>query len=99
MRLDKHTCQIIQEEVAKQFGIRAVVRLFGSRTDDLQRGGDIDLLIELDHLLDHRTKAYCQLSSRLSIKLCGRQVDVLIKYTTSFPSPIYNMALQTGIVL
>ena len=46
MRLDKHTCQIIQEEVAKQFGIRAVVRLFGSRTDDLQRGGDIDLYIK-----------------------------------------------------
>jgi predicted nucleotidyltransferase len=95
MRLDKHTCQIIQEEVAKQFGIRAVVRLFGSRTDDLQRGGDIDLLIELDHLLDDRTKAYCQ----LSIQLGGRQVDVLIKDPSSLPSPIYTLALQTGIVL
>jgi len=99
MRLDKHTCQIIQEEVAKQFGIRAVVRLFGSRTDDLQRGGDIDLLIELDHLLDDKTKAYCQLTSRLSIQLGGRQVDVLIKDPSSLPSPIYNLALQTGIVL
>ena len=99
MRLDKHTCQIIQEEVVKQFGTRAVVRLFGSRTDDLQRGGDIDLLIELDHLLDDRTKAYCQLTSRLSIQLGDRQVDVLIKDPSSLPSPIYNLALQTGIVL
>ena len=99
MRLDKHTCQIIQEEVAYQFGTRSVVRLFGSRTDDLQRGGDIDLLIELDHLLDDRTKAYCQLTSRLSIQLGDRQVDVLIKDPSSLPSPIYTLALQTGIIL
>ncbi|MEY3777259.1 MAG: hypothetical protein RIR83_1301 [Pseudomonadota bacterium] len=51
------------------------------------------------HLLDHRTKAYCQLSSRLSIQLGGRQVDVLIKDPSSLPSPIYTLALQTGIVL
>ena len=73
--------------------------MFGSRTDYLQRGGDIDLLIELDHLLDDRTKAYCQLTSRLSIQLGGRQFDVLIKDPSSLPSPIYTLALQTGIIL
>ena len=45
MRLDDKTRSIIKNEVAKQFRETAVVRLFGSRVDDTQRGGDIDLFI------------------------------------------------------
>ncbi len=39
MRLDDETRSIIKNEVASQFGAAAVVRLFGSRVDDAQRGG------------------------------------------------------------
>ena len=49
MRLDDKTREIIKSEVASQLGAEASVRLFGSRVDDTQRGGDIDLLIEPGH--------------------------------------------------
>ena len=46
MRLDSETRKIIKGEVASLLGPRSVVRLFGSRVDDEQKGGDIDPLIE-----------------------------------------------------
>ncbi|MDO8370136.1 MAG: hypothetical protein Q7S71_05480 [Candidatus Nitrotoga sp.] len=57
MRLDDKTRKIIKSEVASQFGDEAIVRLFGSRVDDTQRGGDIDLLIEPGRPLAHRIQA------------------------------------------
>lgn len=99
MRLDDKTREIIKTEVAGQLGEKAVVRLFGSRVDDTQRGGDIDLLIEPGRPLAHRIQAECRLSARLYIKLGGRKVDVLIKDPFKPPLPIHEQALRDGIIL
>jgi predicted nucleotidyltransferase len=99
MRLDEKTRDIIKEEIASQLGTEAVVRLFGSRVDDTQRGGDIDLLIDSGCVLAHRIQIECRLAARLYIKLGGRKVDVLIKDAISPPLPIYELALRNGIVL
>lgn len=99
MRLDDKTCEIIKNEVASQLGVDAIVRLFGSRVDDTQRGGDIDLLVEPSVPLTHRIQAECRLSARLYIKLGGRKVDVLIKDPHKPLLPIHEQALRNGIVL
>ena len=99
MRLDDKTREIIKSEVASQLGGDAIVRLFGSRVDDTQRGGDIDLLIEPSVSLTHRIQAECRLSARLHIKLGGRKVDVLIKDPLKPLLPIHDQALRNGIVL
>ena len=99
MRLDDKTRKIIKSEVASQFGAEAIVRLFGSRVDDTQRGGDIDLLIDPIHPLAHRIQAECCLSARLYIKLGGRKVDVLIKDPLKPLLPIHEQALRNGIIL
>ena len=99
MRLDDKTREIIKSEVASQLGVEAVVRLFGSRVDDTQRGGDIDLLIEPGRPLAHRIQAECRLSARLYIKLGGRKVDVLIKDPLKPLLPIHEQALRNGIIL
>ena len=49
MRLSLSTRSTIRDTVRSVVGPDATVRLFGSRTDDDARGGDIDLL---DGLLD-----------------------------------------------
>jgi len=72
MRLDDKTRNIIKTEVASLLGADAVVRLFGSRVDDAQRGGDIDLLVEPRQALASRIQAECRLAARLLIKLGGR---------------------------
>ena len=99
MRLDDKTRQIIKGEVATQLGAEAVVRLFGSRVDDSQRGGDIDLLIEPCQPLAHRVQAECRLAARLFIKLGGRKVDVLIRDPLKPQQPIHEQALRQGIIL
>ena len=90
MRLDDKTREIIKSEVASQLGAEAIVRLFGSRVDDKQRGGDIDLLIEPRQPLAHRIQAECRLAARLYIRLGGRKVDVLIKDPLKPPLPIHE---------
>ncbi len=47
MRLSKRLLAIIKEGLAKSFS-DADVYLFGSRTDDTKRGGDIDIAIDTD---------------------------------------------------
>jgi predicted nucleotidyltransferase len=99
MRLDDKTREIIKSEVASQLGAEAVVRLFGSRVDDTQRGGDIDLLIESGRPLASRIQTECRLAARLFIKLGGRRVDVLIKDPLKPRQPIYEQAISQGIIL
>jgi len=99
MRLDEKTRDIIKSEVASQLGSEAIVRLFGSRVDDAQRGGDIDLFIEPGYALAQRIQVECRLAARLYIKLGGRKVDVLIKDTHSPLLPVHEQALRNGIVL
>ena len=45
MRLSKRIIDILQDNITKSFG-NVDVYLFGSRTDDNKKGGDIDLAID-----------------------------------------------------
>lgn len=99
MRIDSQTRDIIKSEVAACLGTDVVVRLFGSRADDNQRGGDIDLLIDVDNPLKERILTECHLEARLFIRLGGRKVDVLIRDPNKPPLPVHQQALKLGIVL
>lgn len=46
MRLSQKEIEIINKLARKHFGTNTRVFLFGSRTDDHKRGGDIDLLMK-----------------------------------------------------
>ncbi len=46
MRLTDQERRTIVEAVTAEFGPTVTLRLFGSRLDDAQRGGDIDLFID-----------------------------------------------------
>lgn len=45
MRLSQRVVNILRENIQKSFGDVAIY-LFGSRTDDAKKGGDIDLAID-----------------------------------------------------
>ena len=45
MRLSKKTIKILQDNIKKSFG-EVNIYLFGSRTDDTKKGGDIDIAID-----------------------------------------------------
>ncbi len=46
MRLTQTEIEAIKDEALASFGRNVSVYLFGSRTDDMKKGGDIDLIIK-----------------------------------------------------
>ena len=62
------------------------VALFGSRTDDTRRGGDIDLLVETAtaHTVTEMVRQQIQLLAELYWRLGERKIDLL---TTTFGQP------------
>ena len=99
MRLNASTQKTIKTEVLNLLGENCIVLLFGSRTDDNQRGGDIDLLIESPVIIKNRIQLECKLAARLYMKLGGRKVDVLIKDSHTPIKPIHQQAIGHGIIL
>jgi len=99
MRLDEKSRNIIKREVLGVLGPRTVIRLFGSRTDDRLRGGDIDLHVETSEPIDNRVLMECALASRLFILLGGRKVDLLIEAPGLPVRSIDEQAHIHGVVL
>jgi predicted nucleotidyltransferase len=80
-------------------GDDAQVVLFGSRTHDGRRGGDIDLLFETAHQLPSRAAALDALYVGLIRQLGDRKIDVLLKDASTPDAPVLRVALETGVAL
>ena len=101
MRLTPHERQVIQQAANDCFGSQTVVRLFGSRTDDERRGGDIDLLIDTP-LADPAliAQAHLRFVAKLYTQLGEQKIDVLIDYPSrQVDLPIYQIAREQGVLL
>ncbi len=84
MRLNDVQRQAIVSAVKSCFGPQASVKLFGSRTDDQAKGGDIDLLITTDiHDVNDIVRAEMRCQVKLQQLLGEQKIDMLIDY----PSP------------
>ena len=98
MRLDPEIVPRLVEQMRQVYGMDADVWLFGSRTDDNAKGGDIDLYVEttdglnlLDRLIESRSRLF---------KLFGEQkIDLLVRVRGREPSPMERIARNTGIKL
>jgi len=99
MRLSITDIQGIRREVTSQLGRDAEIVLFGSRIDDQARGGDVDLMITLDHVLGSNAGTAAFLSARLERILNGRKVDVVLVTPDATHHMIHDVAKQTGITL
>jgi len=93
MRLSEKEKQAILN-VIRQSDPDAEVRLFGSRTDDHKKGGDIDLLV-LSKRLEYRDKL--KIRYRLKDELGNRKIDLII---TPRPDNAFERhAMNTSLVL
>lgn len=91
MRLSEKEKDIIKTTVWS-FDSVAQLRLFGSRTDDNARGGDIDLLI-ISKVLSYREKLLIR--SDLKKRLGNRKIDIIIveKPESAFTRNAFNNSL------
>lgn len=99
MRLSTNTRKIIRDTVEEIFGSEVTVTVFGSRTDDSARGGDIDLLILSDTPIAQRERKALQLVARLQIRLGDQPIDVLVLDPETPRQAVHEEALRRGVRL
>lgn len=99
MRLTERQIQAISQHVRQVAGERSRVRVFGSRLDDMARGGDIDLMLELPEPVGNPALMAAQRSARVSRAMRGRKVDVLISAPNLMRLPIHDIAFKEGQLL
>ncbi len=99
MRLTDWQSDAIKRAARRVLGHPARVWLFGSRADDTQRGGDIDLFFETDAVLDNRAEAICRLYGTLIMALGDRKIDVLLKDARTPDIPVFDAARRKGVLL
>lgn len=99
MRLAPNQALLIRNLAAQLAGDSARIWLFGSRVRDDARGGDVDLLLELDTPVAEPAQLAASLASRVSRGMDGRRVDVLIKAPNLMYLPIHSVALAEGVRL
>ena len=99
MRLSTEQIVAIRKGVSQLAGDAARVWLFGSRVHDDARGGDVDLLVELDEVVEEPAQLSARLAARISRSMHGRKVDVLIKAPNLLHLPIHIVALAEGVRL
>jgi predicted nucleotidyltransferase len=99
VRLPAHQARAIREKAQADFGPNTRVLLFGSRADDRARGGDIDLLLEVDHPVSNRAAAGARFAAELQIALGDQRIDILIVDPSTPPEPIHDAARRSGVAL
>lgn len=77
------------------------VYLFGSRTRDELRGGDIDLLVELPapRSTDARLQVSIRTAARLRRLIGERKIDVLVADPLSPETPLLRAAREQAMAL
>ena len=99
MRLTPQHVEVIRQATQQLAGDDARIRLFGSRANDDARGGDVDLMLELDHSIAEPAQLAASLAARISRGMNGRKVDVLIRAPNLLELPIHQIALEEGVLL
>lgn len=99
VRLSPAQTETIRQAVREAFGPAAVVRLFGSRVDPAQRGGDIDLHIETDLPPEQALEAEMRLYALLQRRLGPQRIDIVTHRRGQPLRPIDREAHRTGVLL
>lgn len=95
MRLSRKEIEVILNVAQKIYGTSVKVYLFGSRTDDSKKGGDIDLLVRTPEG-KKGILAKIRMSAMLKEKLGDQKIDIIGDHETS---NVALEALNKGILL
>lgn len=99
MRITPHEVSAIRRVTAEVAGERARVKLFGSRTRDDLRGGDIDLLIELPEPTLDKLSLSLRVGAQLQMAVGMRKIDVLVTDPQTVETSLIRSARLEGIAL
>ncbi|GAA4650491.1 hypothetical protein GCM10023116_27740 [Kistimonas scapharcae] len=100
MRISDEHADIICRVLQHYFGADTDVWLFGSRVDDGQRGGDIDLYLETslqspDAVIEAKLNALVEIKQKIG----DQKIDLVIYRRGHNREPIHHEARNTGVRL
>lgn len=81
--------EIIAEIVSRIAGKNAEIYLFGSRLNDQARGGDIDMVVEVEERLERLERAGMKMELERGL---GLPVDILIHVRNTEGTPFQRIA-------
>ncbi len=96
MRLTAEQILTITQTISRLTSGKAEVYLFGSRTDDRSRGGDVDLLIETPERLSFIDRARIRMELEISV---GLPFDLLFHALPSAPTSFQRIAAKSAVRL
>ena len=99
MRLTSVEVEMIRAFAKRHFGEGCTVRLFGSRTDDSKRGGDIDLHIEAESPDLATLRNELKFRQEIKEQLGEQRIDVIVRAPRYTPRAIDIIAVETGLTL
>lgn len=99
MRLSDFEANTVVHAARVAFGEGVRVYLFGSRTDDNARGGDIDLYIETALEQTAAFQARLSFEAAMIMALGDRKIDVLVKPHDRAPTPFERVARRGSVLL
>lgn len=102
MRLNPKERDTIARAARESFTPGTAVFLFGSRTDDNRRGGDIDLLVETPQTpsSEERVERRTRFVTRIWRELDEQRIDVVITAGDELDRrPVVAAAKQSGVLL
>lgn len=97
MRLTDHEINVIRLSAKSFFGPGTRIFLFGSRTDDSRKGGDIDLYVEAEKPTQLQDKI--SFITHLKMNLGDQKIDVVVNAPNKNDKRIFHIARQTGVEL
>ena len=95
MRLSGDTRRIIVDAIRSRDPDARII-LFGSRTDDRARGGDIDLLVVSDRL---GFRDLWPIRRDILDQIGWQKLDLILREKDKADTPIARVAEQTGVCL
>jgi predicted nucleotidyltransferase len=79
--------------------IHHLAHLFGFRLNDEAKGGDLDLMVETNQEVNQPALISAQLAAKISRKMLGRKVDVVLSVPNLKQQAIHSQAKSTGAIL
>jgi predicted nucleotidyltransferase len=101
MRLSISEINIIKNVACEVWGDQAMIYLFGSRTDDSKKGGDIDLFVDLEEEQEPKRIMLqkAEFLGKLDILLGEQKIDLLVRTRYNNHLPIIKTARLNGVAL
>ncbi len=99
MRMPPNYQTTITETAKKVFGESVSVWLFGSRLDDSAKGGDVDLLVQLEKPIADKAVLSARYNAMLQMKLGLQKFDILVVDPSTPLQHIHHQALLRGVRL